>query len=158
TGRSTADRGGGPARCRVLNAGGAPGPRGAGGPWSRDTLAPMIRRAFPLPVVLLPLAIAARASQATAPPSDPVPAQVEPAEPAAPAAPAQALLPKVPQPPERPVAPPSVTDPAIPREQRIEAFVDYTAQAYGVDRQLVRDTLAQAEYKQAIIDAISRPA
>src|SRR3546814_10936847 len=63
-----------------------------------------------------------------------------------------------PQPPERPVAPPSVTDPAIPQAQRIEAFVDYTAQTYGVDPAKIRATLAQAEYKQSIIPAISRPA
>jgi membrane-bound lytic murein transglycosylase B len=68
------------------------------------------------------------------------------------------LLPPVPQPPERPVAPASVTDPAIPQDQRIAAFVDYTARTYGVDPQLVRDTLAQAEFKQPIIDAMSRPA
>ncbi len=73
-------------------------------------------------------------------------------------APVEALLPKVPQPQERPVAPPSVTDPAIPREQRIAAFVDYTAKTYGIDPQRIRDALAQAEYKQSIIDAITRPA
>ncbi len=73
-------------------------------------------------------------------------------------APAPVLLPKVPQPQERPVAPPSVTDPTIPREQRIAAFVDYTATTYGIDPQRIRDTLAQAEYKQSIIDAITRPA
>ena len=74
-------------------------------------------------------------------------------EPAAPA-----LLPKVPQPPERPVAPPEVTDPQLPREQRIEAFVEYTATTYGVDRALVRDVLAQAQKRQSIIDAMNRPA
>ena len=64
----------------------------------------------------------------------------------------------VPQPVERPVAPPSVTDPAIPQEQRIAAFVDYTARTYGVDPALVRSTLVQAQFKQSIIDAMSRPA
>ncbi|MDQ2701491.1 MAG: lytic murein transglycosylase B [Pseudomonadota bacterium] len=64
----------------------------------------------------------------------------------------------VPQPPERPVAPEPVTDPAIPQAQRIDAFVDYAVQAYGVDPARVRDTLAQAEHKQSIIDAMSRPA
>jgi membrane-bound lytic murein transglycosylase B len=68
------------------------------------------------------------------------------------------MLPPVPQPPERPVAPPSVTDPALPREQRIDAFVDYTVRTYGVDPATVRATLAQAESKQPIIDAMSRPA
>ena len=56
------------------------------------------------------------------------------------------------------MAPPAVTDPAIPREQRIAAFVDYTATTYGIEPQRIRDTLAQAEYKQSIIDAITRPA
>ena len=69
-----------------------------------------------------------------------------------------APLPAVPQPPERPVAPPSVTDPAIPQAQRIAAFVDYTAETYGVDRQRIRDVLAGAAHKQSIIDAMSRPA
>ena len=120
----------------------------------------MIRRAFRLSVVLVPLALAACATQATPPPPTPVaaPTPVEPAAPAAPAPAADALLPKIPQPPERPVAPPSVTDPAIPQAQRIDAFVDYTVQAYGVDPAKIRATLAQAEYKQSIIDAMTRPA
>jgi len=116
----------------------------------------MIRRAFfpcfsALPALLL-LVLAACATQATPPP----PAAA--IQPAAPAALVETLLPKIPQPPERPVAPPAVTDPSIPLAQRIDAFVDYTAQAYGADPQAIRATLAQAEYKQAIIDAISRPA
>lgn len=81
-----------------------------------------------------------------------------PATPKPASSPDVALLPKVPQPPERPVAPPSVTDPAIPREQRIAAFVDYTASTYGVAPERIRGALAQAEYKQSIIDAITRPA
>jgi membrane-bound lytic murein transglycosylase B len=121
----------------------------------------MIRRAFTRfsPVVLIPLALAACATQATPPPppATAIPPST-PATPTAPAAPAEALLPAVPQPPERPVAPPAVTDPAIPLAQRIDAFVDYTAQAYGVDPRAIRAALAQAEYKQSIIDAISRPA
>jgi len=120
----------------------------------------MIRRAFARfsPVVLLPFALAACATQATPPPPPAATAPVAPTPQTPPTAPAEALLPAVPQPPERPVAPPAVTDPAIPLAQRIDAFVDYTAQAYGVDPQLIRATLAKAEYKQSIIDAISRPA
>ncbi|GAA4854976.1 lytic murein transglycosylase B [Luteimonas vadosa] len=83
-------------------------------------------------------------------------ARPEAAPPQAPQAPR--LLPKVPQPPERPVAPPSVTDPSIPQAQRIDAFVDYTARTYGVSPQRIRDTLAQAEFKQGIVDAMNRPA
>ena len=107
-----------------------------------------------LPAIVLSLALGACAT--------PVPAGSA-AAPDAPAsgsgaAAAPALLPKVPQPPERPVAPPQVTDPAIPREQRIAAFVDYTAETYGVDRALVRGVLAQAQRRQSIIDAMNRPA
>jgi membrane-bound lytic murein transglycosylase B len=67
-------------------------------------------------------------------------------------------LPPVPQPPERPEAPASVTDPSIPQAQRIDAFVDYTSRTYGVAPLHIRNVLAQAVYKQNIIDAISRPA
>jgi membrane-bound lytic murein transglycosylase B len=112
-----------------------------------------------LTVAALSLALTACATQSP-PPKPAAIASASAADPAAgsavPAAPT--LLPKVPQPPERPVAPPAVTDAAIPREQRIAAFVDYTAQTYGVDRQRIHDMLAQAEYKQSIIDAITRPA
>ena len=64
----------------------------------------------------------------------------------------------VPQPEERPVAPASVTDPALPQARRIDAFVDYAVSSYGVDAAKVRAVLAQAEHKQSIIDAMSRPA
>ncbi|MEO5565745.1 MAG: lytic murein transglycosylase B, partial [Luteimonas sp.] len=70
----------------------------------------------------------------------------------------EAVVPPVPQPVERPLAPASVTDPSIPQDQRIAAFVDYTAATYGVDPALVRRTLAQAQFKQSIVDAMSRPA
>lgn len=109
-----------------------------------------------LAVTALTLALTACATQS--PPSKPTAVVAAPQPAAPPSAPAEATLPKVPQPPERPVAPPSVTDPALPREQRIDAFVDYTAQTYGIDRQRIRDMLVQAEYKQSIIDAITRPA
>jgi len=109
--------------------------------------------------LLLSLALSACATQATPPAtaSGPATQVVEPTTKPA-AASSEALLPTVPQPPERPVAPASVTDPALSQEQRIAAFVEYTATTYGVDRQYIRDTLAQAEYKQSIIDAINRPA
>jgi membrane-bound lytic murein transglycosylase B len=117
---------------------------------------PLIHIAMPrLVTTALALALTACATQAT-PPAATV-AVAEPAPSPAPA-PSSALLPKVPQPPERPVAPPEVTDPALPREQRIAAFVDYTARTYGVEPQRIRTVLAQAEYKQNIIDAITRPA
>src|SRR5690606_36879912 len=58
----------------------AGGLREAGSPRLRDNLAPMIRRAFRLSVVLVPLALAACATQATPPPPTPVaaPTPVEP--------------------------------------------------------------------------------
>jgi membrane-bound lytic murein transglycosylase B len=122
---------------------------------SRATLAPMIRRTASrfLPVVAC-LALAACATQA--PPPVPVPATTAP--PSSSQSQPMTLLPPVPQPPERPLAPPSVTDPAIPQAQRIDAFVDYTANTYGVDPQMIRAELAQAVFKQNTITAISRPA
>jgi membrane-bound lytic murein transglycosylase B len=117
----------------------------------------LILRVFPrVSVIALSVALGACATQSPPPKPAVLVAAPEPA--AKPPAPAEVLLPKVPQPQERPVAPPSVTDPAIPREQRIAAFVDYTATTYGIEPQRIRDTLAQAEYKQSIIDAITRPA
>ena len=113
----------------------------------------MIYRAVPrLLATVVALALAACATR-----SAPPPAVVVTQAPSAPE-PQEAVLPAVPQPPERPVAPVAVTDPAIPREQRIAAFVDYAAETYRLDRQTIRDALAGAEYKQSIIDAISRPA
>ncbi|HRP72210.1 MAG TPA: lytic murein transglycosylase B [Luteimonas sp.] len=117
----------------------------------------MIKRpAAVLAVSMLSVALSSCATPAPVP-SDDVAGDAAQA-PAADAPAAQALLPKVPQPPERPVAPPAVTDPAIPRAQRIDAFVEYTATTYGVDRAQIRGVLAQAEKKQGIIDAMNRPA
>ena len=117
----------------------------------------MIRSAFACgpTAILLALALAACATPATPPPPTAT-AQAPAVVPAKPTAPT--LLPPVPQPPERPVAPPSVTDPRIALAQRIDAFVDYTAQTYNVDPQRIRAALAGAQYKQSIIDAINRPA
>ena len=104
---------------------------------------------------LLPLALVACATQANPPPVDQVSAS---AAPATASAAVPTTLPPVPQPPERPVAPESVTDPAIPREQRIANFVDYTASTYGVEPRHIREVLAQAQLRQPILDAMSRPA
>lgn len=106
---------------------------------------------------LLSLALALALAGCATP--TPPPAPVASAEPAPDAAPVQeALLPSVPQPPARPVAPPAVTDPALPLEQRVDAFVDYTATTYGVAPEAIRAKLAQAQYLQRTIDIISRPA
>ncbi len=118
----------------------------------------MSRRPFlRLTVAALPLALAACATPVNS--SD---VQVEDARTVRPlpetGRPTDALLPPVPQPPERPVAPESVTDASIPRAQRVENFVAYTAQTYGVDPAHIRRVLAQATVQQRILDAISRPA
>ncbi len=106
------------------------------------------------------MALSACATQTPPPPAPAPPASASASQPARPPQrPAQpALLPPVPQPPERPVAPPSVTDPAIGQAQRIDAFVDYTSSTYGVAPATIRAALAQAQFKQNIIDAMSRPA
>ncbi|MGY1458421.1 MULTISPECIES: lytic murein transglycosylase B [unclassified Luteimonas] len=115
------------------------------------------------PLAILTAALVSSALFACATPAATPPEAADATGPQAPIVPvpqdaAPALLPAVPQPPERPVAPPSVTDPTIGREQRIAAFVDYTATTYGVDRAHIRSVLAGAEHRQSIIDAMSRPA
>lgn len=108
-----------------------------------------------LPAKLLSAALLSLMLVACATPApSPVAAVVVPEPPVS----APDLLPAVPQPPERPVAPLSVTDPALPPETRMANFVDYTAQTYGVSPDLIRATLSGAEHKQAIVDAMSRPA
>ena len=104
--------------------------------------------------MLFPLTLALAACATQSPP--PAPAAAAP--PASRRRLPRRLLPPVPQPPERPVAPASVTDPMLPQAQRIDAFVDYTASAYGVPAQSIRDGLAQAQFLQRTVDIISRPA
>src|SRR3546814_133915 len=115
----------------------------------RVNLAPMKHTPFLL-VAFLVAGCATAAQDAVPTTAQPDAARARPVVTATPA--------PVPQPPERPVAPESVTDPAIPQAQRIEAFVDYAVKTYGADPARVRATLAQAEHKQSIIDAMSRPA
>ena len=110
---------------------------------------------------LLPFALTACATQATPSEHETAATSAEAAaqpDAAASAAPGSGLLPPVPQPQERPVAPSSVTDPAIPLQQRIDAFVEYTATTYDVDRAHIRSVLARAQHRQSIIDAMNRPA
>ena len=128
------------------------------------------RTVFRLAPCLIVLAFAACATDAPAPLPPPVEAQasvpesspeplpepiVEPSvEPAGPQ-----LLAPVPAPPEqRPEAPADVTDPAIPRQQRLDNFVDYAVRTHGVDAARVRSVLAQAQVRQSILEAMSRPA
>jgi len=63
-----------------------------------------------------------------------------------------------PQPQQRPPAPPAVTDPAIPREERINAFIDYTSATYSVTPERIRAVLAQARIQPRIIEVMNRPA
>lgn len=119
------------------------------------------RAIFRLAPCLIAFAFAACATEAPAPlppaaagadTATPLPEPV--AEPAGPAP----LAPVPPPPEERPEAPASVTDPAIPRQQRVENFVEYAVATHGVDADRVRQVLAQAQVRQGILDAMSRPA
>jgi len=74
------------------------------------------------------------------------------------AEPDEGPLPRVPQPPERAPAPFDVTDPGIPRAQRIEAFVEYAARTYDADPERIRALLATAQPRPSIIKAMNRPA
>lgn len=116
---------------------------------ARANLASMIRRLSAPAVLALTLVLAACAT-----PVPPPPAATAPSTPPQ----RQTGVPLPSQPAERPVAPPSVTDPSIPRAQREAAFVDYTARTYGVDPAYIRSVLGQAQFQQRIIDIMSRPA
>ena len=124
------------------------------------------RTFFRLAPCLIVFAFAACATDAPAPvqppPTEagaPLPEPItEPvADPAEPAAPAP-LQPVPPPPEQRPEAPAAVTDPAIPRQQRVANFVDYAVRTHGVDADRVRQVLAQAQVRQSILDAMARPA
>ena len=131
----------------------AHGARASGTPRGRVlTSPPMIERTRlrPVAIALVASALAACATQTPPPPA----AGVAPGAPRS----APASLPPVPQPPERPVAPVAVTDAAHPLAARIDAFVAYVQAEYAVDPAHVRRVLADAEHKQAIIDAMTRPA
>lgn len=122
--------------------------------------APFIPQLLLLPVLAC-MALSACATQATPPPKPalgPAPVAAATVVSTSSQATTPGLLPPVPQPPERPVAPSSVTDPAIPQAQRIDNFVEYTARTYGVDPATIRAVLAQAQFKQNIIDVMNRPA
>ena len=123
---------------------------------------PMKTRVFVrLAPCLIVFAFAACATDAPAPappspPSAEAPAAlpepvVEPAQPAP-------LAPPPPPPEQRPEAPASVTDPSIPRQQRVDNFVEYAVATHGVDPARVRSVLAQAQVRQGILDAMARPA
>src|SRR5690554_88034 len=108
---------------------------------------------------LIVLAFAACATEAPAPlpppaveTGDPLPEPiVEPVEPAP-------LAPPPAPPEQRPEAPAPVTDASIPRQQRVDNFVDYAVATHGVDPARVRSVLEQAQVRQGILDAMARPA
>ena len=51
------------------------------------------------------------------------------------------------------------TAPALDRSRSdVKSFIDDTAKEFDLDKKVIADLLAQAESKQAILDAISRPA
>src|SRR5690606_2413665 len=106
----------------------------------------------------LAMALAACATPAPPPPAEAVVAAPEPPPATAPGSVATPDVEPLPEPRDRPPAPATVTDPSLPLEQRQANFVAYAVEHYGTDADTVRAALAQAEYKQSIIDAISRPA
>ena len=91
-------------------------------------------------------------AEAQAPLPEPiVESALEPVEPAP-------LAPPPPPPEQRPDAPVAATDPSIPRQQRVDNFIDYAVRTHGVDAAHVRQVLAQAQVRQGILDAMARPA
>lgn len=99
-----------------------------------------------------PAPISPPAAEAREPLPEPLPEPiVEPAEP-------QLLAPVPPPPEQRPEAPTAVTDPSIPRQQRVDNFIDYAVRTHGVDATRVRTVLQQAQVRQSILDAMARPA
>jgi len=101
----------------------------------------MTNRARKKAVVLLPLALAACATQVP-PPASPPPAAATQARPASPNTP-----------PPAPV-PPQLRDISVARGE----FVRETAKKYGIDPAYIESVLAQAQVRDGIIAAMSRPA
>lgn len=105
----------------------------------------MIRRSL---ICLLTLGLVACATQPKAPPSPPQASAPPPAP--RPAPPAEAA-------PEAVQAPPVDLTP-VPFEVARANFVRDTAAKYGIDPAQIEATLAQAQFKDAIVAAMSRPA
>ncbi len=57
-----------------------------------------------------------------------------------------------------PAAIPSVVSPPLKPEEKIELFISSTSKKFNIPESEIRATLAQAQYRQSIIDAITRPA
>lgn len=58
----------------------------------------------------------------------------------------------------KPIAPPAVVAPLLKPEEKIELFIADTSKKFNIPESEIRATLAQAQYRQSIIDAITRPA
>ena len=119
------------------------------------------RAVYRLAPCLIAFAFAACATDAPAPLPSPVEAEAQAPlpEPIVESALEPAPLAPPPPPPEqRPDAPVAVTDPSIPRQQRVDNFIDYAVRTHGVDAAHVRQVLAQAQVRQGILDAMARPA
>lgn len=107
----------------------------------------MIRRTL---ICLFTLGLVACATQPKAPPSPPQATALPVAQPPRPTAPAEAA-------PEAVPAPPVDLTP-VPFEIARANFVRDTAARYGLDPVRIEATLAQAQFKDAIVAAMSRPA
>jgi membrane-bound lytic murein transglycosylase B len=57
-----------------------------------------------------------------------------------------------------PIASPAVVAPPLKPEEKIELFIASTSKKFNIPESEIRATLAQAQYRQSIIDAITRPA
>jgi membrane-bound lytic murein transglycosylase B len=114
-----------------------------------------LRMRFIKPAVLLSLCVLAacvadQSKKAPAPPPAPPAPPSVPVPPAPPAAPI-ATTPAVPP------APVGATNGLTP-EQKIEAFISRTAKSQSMTETEIRSILSRAQYRQSIIDAITRPA
>lgn len=74
-------------------------------------------------------------------------------------APSQTTVPAVANPSPAPsAAQPAADTPPLKPEEKIELFIADTSKKFGIPENEIRATLAQAQYRQSIIDAITRPA
>ncbi len=85
------------------------------------------------------------------------PKKNETAKPAEAPATAPAKTPVITTSPPAPVTPAADAAPLLPAE-KIALFVTDTSKKFGIPENEIRATLAQAQYRQSIIDAITRPA
>ena len=114
----------------------------------------MIRRTL---LCLTAFSLGACASQAHPPATPPAaPAQAQPTAPAA--APAAAKPAPVEAAPEAPAAQPAVDTTPVPFATARANFIRDTASRYGIGPATIEAALAQAEFKDSIVKAMSRPA